>query len=477
MVDRHIAYYLGSKIAAAIINVLTLAIFVRLGGAETYGAYMIALALAYLTYGLTLQWLRFSFFASYKETASASWVTAYLLVLAAGLAVLAILALIAVLAGISPAAETAAVVLLVVALASYDALHEIARTRLEAGVVAAGVMVRALLMLVLGSAALTLVGTPLALAAGVALAHFGAAAALFSTLRGRVEPTWSADAAWRLWRYGRPLIPAYGLDAVGLQFDRLLMARYASLSDTGSYGAVADFIRQSMIVVSEAIAGAYMPLARSHAVAGRQKEAGDVLGQAFLALVALGTFGAAFILRFQTFIFHALFGATVSEAVEPAVPLLVAATIAAIFRGYYFGSVLHITRDSRLSLVSNGVSAAAVAVTGVFLVPAYGMVGAAGALLAGHVSGCVPYVWAWRDSFVMKLPYTEALGIVGAGTSVYIVTGGLQQSFGTGFDIFVANGLLFGATAVFTASYFDLLSFNRLSLRAWRLVVPERTKT
>ena len=475
MVDRHIVYYLGSKIAAAIINVLTMSVFLRVGGVETYGAYVVALALAFLIYGLTLQWLRFSFFASYRDDATAHFITAYLVELGAGLAVLSITALITVLVGLVPARDAITVVLLVVGLAGYDAFHEIARTRLEAGAVAAGVMVRALLMLVLGTLALSIYGTPLSLATAVALAHFGAAVSLFWNLKGKVRGSWSSEAALDLWRYGRPLIPAYGLDAVGLQLDRLLMARYTSLSDTGSYGAVADLIRQFMIVLSEAISGAYMAVARSLAMAGREQEAARVLGQAFLAYVALATFGAGFILRFKEPIFHSIFGSSVGQAVDPAVPLIVAATIFAVFRGYYFGSVLHIMRDSRLPLLSNGLSAAMVGLTGIFLVPAYGMVGAAAALLFGHVSGCLAYVWTWRNSYVMRLPYAHALGVIGLGVAVYLVTGGLERVFGSRLDVLLVNALLFMATSVFAASRFNLLSFNDLSVRAWRLFV-QRTE-
>src|SRR5688572_30318615 len=159
MINRHIAYYLSSKLIAAIINVGTLAVFLRIGGTDTYGAYVVVLAWAYLIYGFTLQWLRFSFFACYQKDTERALVTTYLGTLLAALSGIASISWLLVTAGVVSSIAGAAVTLLVIGLAMYDALHESALTRLRAGAEALGVLVRAVLMLVLGAAALSIYGT------------------------------------------------------------------------------------------------------------------------------------------------------------------------------------------------------------------------------------------------------------------------------------------------------------------------------
>jgi len=86
MIGRHIAYYFGSKGIAAILNVVTMALFVRMGGAETYGGFVLFTAIATIVYGLALQWLRFSFFACYRDDAGPGFIFAYLGTQAVGFA-------------------------------------------------------------------------------------------------------------------------------------------------------------------------------------------------------------------------------------------------------------------------------------------------------------------------------------------------------------------------------------------------------
>jgi hypothetical protein len=68
MINHHVVYYMGSKLIAALLNLGTMVVSVRLGGAETYGAYVVMLAWGYILYSFTLQWLRFAFFATRATT-------------------------------------------------------------------------------------------------------------------------------------------------------------------------------------------------------------------------------------------------------------------------------------------------------------------------------------------------------------------------------------------------------------------------
>ena len=470
MIKQHVVYYLGSKLTAAVLNLLAMALFVRMAGPEAYGAYIVKFAWAAIAYGFTLQWLRFAFFASYRDDDVAALVGTYLRALAGGFAVVVAVAIAAVSLGLLSQEQVLAVIALTFGLGLYDAFHEIARTRLQARAVAIGVLTRAILMLILGVTALKIIGTPLALAFAIAAAHVGAAMPLIASAKTELGGRWSKEALSRIWTFGRPLIPAFSLDAWGLQLDRLILARSAGLAEVGPYGAVSDFVRQSMIVISEAIAGAYMAIARSEAAAGRQEAASGVLGQAFCAYTALAAFGAAFILRFNRLIIDTMFGGAIGAMIEPAMPIIVACNAAMIFRSYYFSQVLYLMPDSRQLLVSNAYHAATVAVAGLLLIPKFGMLGAATALLLGHVAGCISFIKAWRHHFVLQLPYRDALVIVGLALAAFVATGALAQTGGMGLLITILNIFIFAAAVAFAGWLYNILSFNDVAARVWQLI-------
>lgn len=340
MIGRHIALYFGSKGIAAIVNVVTMAVFVRMGGADTYGGFVLFTAIATIVYGVAMQWLRFSFFACYREDAGGNgMISAYLITQLVGLVLVGAALWLLSAANLVTSTEALAVGVLVAGLACYDAMHEIARTRLHAGIVAVGVLVRSFLMIVLGVTAIITIGSALSLAVAVGLAHIGAALALSASIWRMGGLRWQRSDMRQLLMYGRPLVPAFGLEAAGNQLDRLLLARFGNLVETGRYGAVSDLFRQLLIVAAEAIAGAYMAIARKHVIAGDQASASAVLGQAFLAYVALLTFIPLGFLQFSAPILDLVFGVDLRTAVEPALPLIIAASVVAVLRGYYFGQV------------------------------------------------------------------------------------------------------------------------------------------
>lgn len=473
MIERHLGYYLGSKLIAAIINLVAMALMVRIAGPETYGAYLLILAVAVIVYAVTLQWLRFAFFACFRPESASALVVSYLAALAVGYVATAIVAGVLAWSDLVAADIAAGVGVLVIGLASYDALHEMARTRLEARAVAIGVLTRAFLMPTLGVAALLVLATPLSLAIAVSLAHLGAAVPLLMNVAPEIEGRPSREQLRRLWDYGRPLVPAFGLDSLGGNLDRLLLARFAGVADLGPYGAVADLVRQIMIVAAEAISGAYMSIARAAAVDGRHEEARAVLGRAFLAYVSFTSFAAFAILRFDRLLIDTLFGTGVGATIEPVLALIVATGVMIVFRGYFFGQALYLMESSHMLLVSNGVHAVTVALTGLLLVPEHAIAGAAAALLAGSFAGTLVYVYAWRNHYVMDLPYVEAAQILLLALTAFLLSGMVERASSHGALAVALNLTVFASLALIAARRFDILSFNSLASVAWRLMTAK----
>ncbi len=464
--NKHISYYLGSKIIAAVLNLLTMALFVRMAGSETFGGYLVQFAWATIVYGLTLQWLRFSFFAGFREESGDTHIATVLTVSGVGLVAIGSAAGVTTAFGWLEIDFTLGLIALVTGLAMYDLLHEVLRTQLRSGAVALGVLARAVLMLAFGLVAVTIHCTPFSIALAVGLAHVGAATLLLLGARDRLGGRFDRVTLASFWRYGRPLVPAFGIDAVGLQVDRLLLSRFSSLEMVGQYGAVSDFVRQSMIVISEAIAGAYLSVARAEAVEGREDRAEAVLGQAFLAYTALTTFAAAFILRFDRLLFDTLFGEEVGAATEPMVALIVASNAAAMFRAYYFGQVLYLMPSSHQLIYSNVAHLLTALVTGVILIPDQGIAGAALAMALGHVAGCIFYIIAWRGHYALRLPIADALIVAGLALGAYLLTGLVDAQLDSAALSIPINGVLMMAAMAVAASRYNILSFNDLARAA-----------
>lgn len=474
MIGKHVGYYFGSKLFAAILNLLSMALFVRLAGHEIYGGYIVAMAWAAIVYSLTLQWMRFAFFASYREETSDIQIANYLRVLAIGMVAFAVLTVAAVGLGIVAKDTAIAIYVIVTGLAAYDALHETARTRLMARTVAIGVITRSVLILLLGMFALEFHKSALSLALAFGLAHWGGALALSHSISGVFKTSWSRDAALRLWKSGRPLIPAFAVDSFGLQFDRLQLARHSGLADVGPYGAVSDFVRQLMIVGSEAISGAYMALARADAVNGREEAARLLLGQAFRAYAMLTAFAIAFVLHFSDPLLTLVFGSSIAIAVKPILMLILITNTIMVFRAYYFAQILFMNDGSKLLLISNISHAIVAATLSLALIPNYGAAGAAFSLMMGHAVALLCYAWTWRGRYVTRMPYADAGLIAGSAALSYAAMQLIDYAFGRGAFTNTLNLALFGAIALATAWRFRILSINELAkpiarfLARWR---------
>jgi O-antigen/teichoic acid export membrane protein len=474
MIGKHVSYYFGSKLIAAVLNLLSMALFVRMAGHEVYGGYIVAMAWAAIAYSVSLQWLRFAFFATYREETSDIQIANYLRVLAIGIVAFGVICILSVAVGWVTLQTAVAVYVIVSGLGIYDAFHEAARTRLQARTVAIGVLTRSILILVFGVIALYFFGTALALAIAFGAAHWGGAIALSHGVSGVLSAPWSAASVRTLWNSGRQLLPAFAVDSFGLQIDRLQLARHAGLADVGPYGAVSDFVRQLMIVGSEAISGAYMALARADAVNGRQEAARQLLCQAFRAYVMLTAFATAFVGHFSDPLLTLVFGASIASAVKPILFIILATNAVMVFRAYYFAQILFMSDSSKVLLIANVLHAVTSAVLSVVLIPLYGATGAAISLMMGHVVALATYAWVWRDQYVVHLPYRDTFAIAAAACLGYALMYGVERLVGPGMIANTVNVSLFAFIALATAWTYRILSINEIAKSLSRYMARRR---
>ncbi|KAB1070468.1 lipopolysaccharide biosynthesis protein [Methylobacterium planeticum] len=428
MIARHTFLYVGARGLAAALNMASVAVFTRLAPVETYGAYLLVLSWALVLYGATCQWPKFSFFALYDEARAPAQVGTVARLLAAMLVLAGAAALLAALFGLASPRTAAILVAAVLGMTLFEAASEIARARLEAGPVALAIVVRAVLILGLGSFALAATGDPadlvLAVAAANVLAALPALRAILPILRGGA----SRLEARRLVAYGWPLVLSFGIAALAQTSDRLIIGRMVGPEELGAYGAIADFLRQSFVVFGESVALSLISIAKRDARAGGMAAAESALGDAARALTLVAAFGAVFVLGFDDLIVAILLGPGYRAQALTLAPVLLVASIFLMFRSYYFGQVIYFTRTSHLDAVASLVLLVAVAGLSVLLIPRMGVMGAALAFAVGQGLACLVFVLGARlapagERVRMPVPGADLLGIVlvalACGTLLY----------------------------------------------------------
>ncbi len=472
MIARHTLIYVGSRGLAAALNMGSLAVFTRLAPTEVYGLYLLVLSWALVLYGATCQWPKFSFFALYDEARAAAQVGTVTRLLATMIGLAAISAGLACLLGFVEPRPAMAIVFAVCGMMIFEGSAEIARTRLEVGAVALSIVLRAVLVLGLGSVSLLLFGDAVDLLLATAIANVIAA---IPNLRAIGALLWGAGSlaeARRLLDYGWPLVMSFGIAALAQTLDRLIIGSSVGVRELGAYGAFADFLRQSFVVFGDSIALALISIAKRDAREGGMVAARPVLEGAARLLTLIAAFGAVFFLAFDDLIVTVLLGVDYRDAALRVAPLLVAASILLMFRSYYFGQVIYFARSSRLDAVASFVLLAVIGGLSALLIPRFGVEGAAIAVAIGQGAACLVFILGTRGPIRMPVPWRDITGIAAAALTCRLAIAGIDLTpigrapAGIGLEL-----ILLGSAAFATAWYFDILGMSAIAAGRWKRAV------
>ncbi|MDB5535653.1 MAG: Membrane protein involved in the export of O-antigen and teichoic acid, partial [Devosia sp.] len=244
MSDRHASLYLVSRVAAAVLNLVSVALFTRLAPPDVFGHYLVGFATGFIVFGTAFQWLLHAHFGVYTPARAARLAGA----LSALLGAIALAALM-VLAGaiafrLIDAPQGLGIAALVLGLVVHIAAVEVGRAQLLVGQVTAASLLRGVLMLAFGCATLLVLKDATALLAAIGLAHVLAALPVLLALQrgiwkaGFVSPERSDVLA--LLTYGWPLILALMAGALSINLDRIALGWWVGAGAVGPYGAVAD---------------------------------------------------------------------------------------------------------------------------------------------------------------------------------------------------------------------------------------------
>ncbi|NEU11939.1 lipopolysaccharide biosynthesis protein [Methylobacterium sp. BTF04] len=466
MIARHTLTYVGSRGLAAALNMASLAVFTRLAPTEVYGLYLLVLSWALVLYGATCQWPKFSFFALYDETRAAAQVGTVVRLLGAMIGLASLVAAGATLLGFVEARSAIAIVAAACGMMVFEGSAEIARTRLEVGAVALSIVLRAVLVLVLGSAALLLSGDAVDLLLATAGANVIAAVPAVLSIATLLRARGNLHEARRLLTYGWPLVLSFGVAALAQTIDRLIIGSSVGVRELGAYGAFADFLRQSFVVFGDSIALALVSIAKRDARDGGMAAARPVLEDAARLLTLIAAFGAVFFLAFDDLLVAALLGPDYRDAALRVAPLLVAGSILLMFRSYYFGQVIYFADSSRLDAVASVTLLTVIGGLSALLIPRYGVEGAAVAVALGQGAACLVFVLGTRGPIRMPVPWRDIAVIAASALACRAVIGAVDlTAMGRAPAGIALEITLLGIAAMATAWRFNILGIADLTAR------------
>jgi O-antigen/teichoic acid export membrane protein len=458
--------YLSARATSAAGNLLAVAVFSRMAGPAEYGHYVFIFAWSLIVYGFGAQWMRFAYFGVYHLDRFGEYIASLARLLAAGLTMVALVMAALGLFGLFEPEFLAAVFALVCGIAIYEAAFEVARTLLHARGAALAMILRTVLMISFGSAALYCGGGALGLALAIALAHLIAATPALATF-SQVRWSHSSRAAvLHIVGYGWPLLLSFGVTAVGQSIDRLLLAHYLGMATLGPYGVVADMLRQSFTVLGEAIILSLVTVAKTQANRGDDQGAGQTLQKAFNACLAAATFGAAFFIVFGDAVLRIVLQPEFVAPMHDLIPILAIGFAFATLRSYYFAQVIYFTDASYLELIVALLFLVVSTALSLLLVPAYGPTGAALALTTACIFACLAFMALGRRWYRMPIDLSAlALMPALAGLAVLGAHEAAQWLSGSSL-IFAADAVIFAICGGFAVHRFGLLSLPAVEVAA-----------
>src|SRR5262249_37700690 len=141
---------------------------------------------------------------------------------------------------------------------------------------------------------------------------------------------------------------------------------------------------------------------------------------AFNACLAAAAFGAAFFFVFGDALVRGLMGDEFHYHAHDLI-LIFAATFAFMtMRNYYFAQVIYFTHASYLELVISILFVLTSSAIALVLVPGYGPIGGATALLVAHAISCIAFIIAGRHHYRMPVDLA-GVGEIGLLAGLFVL--------------------------------------------------------
>lgn len=464
--ESDVLVYLLCRVAAAIFNIVAVALFTRLSDAHLYGEYLIGFSICFIVYSLTVQWAVFAHFGTYTQEAADRFAGS-LLVISAVMTVpaLGVIALLAVLGTLEIHIAWGSA-FLAICFTAYFASTEIARARLRPSLVAVATILRSALSMVLGCIALYLFDSPTALLMAIGIGYALGAIPIFVFL---ARTSWAKGFVWPLksdvfgmLRYGWPLIFAFGASAGALNIDRIVLEHYTNAAAVAPYGAVMDLMKQTFLVLAEAISAGYIAHARKHMLNKDEHEVGQVLRRSFVSQLFIVVFGTVSFIVLGRLVFGIILAPSYVNTALEIMPYLLIGNAILIMRAHYFGQIIYLGASSVLELIASVAMVAAAVIAAFALVPGMGPKGAAFAFAIGQTVALVILIAGAPKAARMPIEWVSAGLLLSAGFSLTIIGLELQVLIGHLWANTISI-LLIGIVSAFFAIRWNIFNIGEVA--------------
>lgn len=466
MLISHSVLYIVARIGAGVISIATTALLTRLLDPTRYGVYGVILAIMTFGSAIVFDWqgitvIRFVQSRRDDPAVRTTVVIIYLLLLA----FIASLGEAAYLVGLVPPHAGGLVAAGIFVVGTYAwceiaAQFEVANLRPTryltiysarsvltfTGAVGAAWVTRDPLMVALGS------GTGMVLATS-----FG------TLIRVRLRfSLFDRALARQMLNFGAPLALSLSFSSMNLAGSRFILASLGSIDGLGYFTAASNLVIVTLSVITGGLESATYSFAVKTMETGDRAATRAQLAQNFtLILAVLAPTAIGMALTAQG-IAHTLVGHRFSAVVATLIPVLALGSLFGCIRTSYLDKAFQLGNKPSKQIAVMA-TAAFVSICGSwFLVPIYGPLGAAVAVVSAQLISCVHCRWAARDAYPLPLPFA-AIWRVGASCAVMALI--VKSVPGTGAVLLAAQVVLGGGSYCLMALASNLLEIRTKILR------------
>jgi O-antigen/teichoic acid export membrane protein len=419
---RQASSYMIAHGVSAVLGFAAIMVFTRLLDPEQYGLYVVGMSLAGIINAVLFAWIRLAILRFQSEGGGADirlnaivgyGLSAALTPIAVGVTMLT--------TGLD-LLHVGLAMLVALTLGLFEFGQEVFKAQQKTGAYMRAAVLRAVVTFGASLALVQMGFGGASLLAGITIAY--ALTALVFGPRVWSRPVKKFDRA--LFRamviYGAPMAFSGTVFALHGALDRLIVVHFLGEASAGIYGASADLVRQIILFPALAIGSAMAPLViRSLSEGGREKADAQLVqsGELLLAALLPAVAGLAIIApSFAQF----MLGPDYRDAAAVLIPVLVLAWLFQALTHQFVQLSFHLAKAPRLLLAQGCIILVVNVVATIVLVPPYGLVGAAWALVIAEGFGLLIGYWLAKAAHPLPVQPWPILRVVAATTAMAIPT-------------------------------------------------------
>jgi O-antigen/teichoic acid export membrane protein len=430
---RQAFIYMIAHAISAILGLCSVIIFTRLLSPAEYGFYIICMSISGVVSALLFAWVKISVLRFESEGGGTDIRLTALAGLLLSMATSPVVVLVTVLATGEDVLTAMVAVGLAMTLAAFEFGQEILRARQRSNAYGLSAVTRAVLALVLSLLLVWSGFAGLGLVLGVAGAYLFTSLLFAGFVWQRPLSGFNPAVFQQMLTFGVPMAISGIVFSLHSAMDRLIIVYYLGEGAAGVYGASADLVRQIVLFPATAVAAAVIPVAIKAFAEGGSVTAKQQMGRSgelLLAVLAPTVVGLALV---SSHVSGIILGPEFREAATYLMPVLSFVWMFQVFTQQFVHVSFHMAKLPRLLAIQGSIVLVINAALMFALVPRYGLLGAAWALLLAEASGvAIGYVLALR---AQPLPLL-------AKPIVKVAAATVAMAVPTAFVLFRVDGLI-----------------------------------